>query len=260
MPLSPDPLKQKALQQQLGFSPPPPPGPPGSPANASYEAKIKQATAAPAAPSVPAAPSQPTQKLPTTGAQLSALNPASDLRSISSYNPSSGQPDPRDSTYWANMAKLLATSQQAHAGQQLEQTQSDVGYQSQLSTAGEQRRRSVRDMAENLIGTGLLRSGSHNRKQTEATIDYTDKLSGWGREKGDADARRKAQMDAILSNLGIDELGLYSEATDRYSQAQAERAAQEQAMQQAAFEASLAAADDGGGGGGGGRRKKKKHR
>lgn len=157
-----------------------------------------------------------------------------DLANFSSYNPASGQPDPRDSNYWANLAKLMATSQQDYAGKQLEQSQSDTSYGLKLSQAGEDRRRGVRDLAESLIGTGLLRSGTHNRKQVEGTIDYSNQLAGFQQGKSNEDASRKAQMDAILSNLGIDEQGLYSDATGRYADNQANAAAKSQALAEVA--------------------------
>lgn len=152
----------------------------------------------------------------------------------SSYNPASGQPDPRDSEYWANYAKLMATSQQSLAAQQLEQSQSDTAFALEKINRGEQRRRSVRDMAESLIGTGLLRSGAHNRRQTEATTDFLTEMGGLERGKGDEDAARKAQMDAILANFGIDEQALYTGAGGRYADKQAKAAADAQALAEVA--------------------------
>lgn len=171
-----------------------------------------------AAASTPAAPSTPNTTNTAPQTQADAFN-------VSSYNPASGQPDPRDAEYWANLAKLQATSQQDFAAQQLEQSQSDIDYNARLSEAGEQRRRGVRNTAESLIGTGLLRSGHHNRRQTEDTIDYTTQLGNWGREKSSADAKRKAYMDSIMSNLGLEEQSLYAEAAGRYAEHQADAAA-----------------------------------
>lgn len=223
--------KVKALEQQLNVSQPNAGG--GSTSvtltpGLSVNATGSFADQAAAAPTPTPAPTGPT---PPSGQNISTLNP----QQLSSYNPQSGQPDPRDSTYWANLAKILATSQQGYAGGQLEQSTADTAYGQQLTEAGEARRRGVRDLAESMIGSGLLRSGAHNRRQTEGTIDYTNQLAGWGQEKAGKDASRAAQQQAILSNLGIDELGLYADATQRYSDAQAQQAAQAQALQETAI-------------------------
>lgn len=176
-----------------------------------------------------AAANQPTSPQPSNPNYSGVTNQA-ELTNYSSYNPASGQPDPRDSNYWANLAKLQATTQQQYAGKQLEQSQADTAYGTEVSQRGEQRRRGVRDTAESLIGTGLLRSGYHNRRQTEDTIDYTNVMSGLSQSKADTDAQRKAQMDAILANLGIEEQGLYSDAVGRYAEGQAKSAAEADAL------------------------------
>ncbi len=186
----------------------------------------QQAATAPSVASTPA-PSTPNTTNTAPTSQAAAMN-------YSSYNPASGQPDPRDAEYWSNLAKLQATAQQDFAGQQLEQSQADIEYNTNLSRAGEQRRRGVRDTAESLIGTGLLRSGSHNRRQNEDTIDYSNQLADWGREKSNDDTRRKAYMDSILANLGIEENALYAGATGRFAESQAEAAATQQALAEAA--------------------------
>lgn len=180
-------------------------------------------------PTTPAAPHGP-----LTGSSLSSLNPANQqsLQSVSSYNPTSG-PDPRDATYWANLAKLVSTSQQDYSSGQLAQTQADVNYNQQLGTMGTERQRNIRNLAESMIGSGLLRSGTHNRRQTDATADYLDALSGVQSSKTQEDQKRSATMNAILSSLGIDEMGLYADAASRYAQLQ-----QEAADRQAAYEAS----------------------
>lgn len=173
---------------------------------------------------------QPTSAPTPSQSQPSSSGDLSSFANVTSYNPASGQPDPRDSEYWADLAALQAQAQQDYATQQLEQTSSDAAYGLKLSQAGEQRRQEVRGTAESLIGTGLLRSGAHNRRQTEGTIGYMSQLAGWGQEKTSADAARKAQMQAILSNLGLSEMGLYTAASGRYADAQAEAAAGQSAL------------------------------
>ncbi len=239
-------MKVQALSEKAGVEAPKPAS--GGPVSwGKKETEDVKPAAAPSAPPVPSNPGTPAPPTP----QSSGPN-----FNVSSYNPASGQPDPRDAEYWANLAKIQATAQQEHAGGLLEQSTADTSYGRQLSEAGEQRRRGIRNTAENLIGTGLLRSGSHNRKQTEGTIDYTSQLAGWGEQKSSSDARRKAQMDAILQNLGMDELGLYTESTGRYADKQAEAAARQEALNQQVFENQMRQmeyqASLGGGGGGGG--------
>ncbi len=139
-------------------------------------------------------------------------------------------PDPRDAEYWANLAKLQSTSQQQQSALQLEQSQADTNYGLQLTDMAEARRRGVRNLAESMIGSGLLRSGYHNRSQTEATTDYLSRLTGVQTQKGQEDARRQQLLAAIAANLGLDQNVLYSGAASRYAQHQADLAANAQAM------------------------------
>lgn len=178
----------------------------------------QQAAQAPAAPAAP--PAQVTPSAPSA-----PNNPTTpDPYSVSSYNPASGQPDPRDATYFANLAKIQATSQQDYAGNQLAQTNADVNYNTQLGTMATDRQRNIRNLAESMIGSGLLRSGFHNRGQTEATQDYLSAVSGVQSAKSQSDQQRAATMSAILQNLGIDEQGLYADSAGRYADIQANAA------------------------------------
>ena len=164
-------------------------------------------------------------KSPVSGQQLMSYNPndQASFANLSSYNPSGGV-DPRDGTYYANLARLISSSQQEYAGNQLAQSQSDITHEATMGDLQNQRKRGITDLAESMIGTGLLRSGHHNRSQTRATDEYVADVDKRNMAKGAEDAERKAKMDAILSMLGIEEQGLYEEASGRYSDLQSELA------------------------------------
>lgn len=172
-------------------------------------------------------PTQAPNRTPAPGAPVAAQNPPPgpvNPFNVSSYNPASGNPDPRDANYFANLAKLQATSQQSYAAGQLEQTNADVNTQTQLGTMATDRQRNIRNLAESMLGKGLLRSGYHDRGQTEGTQDYLTAVTGVQTSKTQSDQQRAATMSAILQNLGIDEQGLYADAAGRYAQNQADAA------------------------------------
>lgn len=116
-------------------------------------------------------------------------------------------------------------AQQSYAAEQLNQQYADIGYQQELGNRAEQQRQGVRNTAEGMIGSGLLRSGYHNRTQTENLGTCLRGLDVLGTQKSGDDARRAATMAAILANLGLDINSESASAAERYAAVQRELAA-----------------------------------
>ena len=174
-----------------------------------------------------------------------SINPANreELLNYSSYNPASGKPDPRDDQYWANLSRLISSKQVDYAGEMRGGELDEADYNYRLARESEGNRQNVRDTAENLIGTGLLRSGAHNRQQTEMGTEYGDLLAGLGSDMTRSRTNRESQKHAILAALGLEEGDLYEESVGRYATAQ-QKAAESGA---AIAEGSGAVTDTGGG-------------
>lgn len=144
---------------------------------------------------------------------------------LTSYNPASGQPDPRNSEYWKNFYLLRQQAQTGYGAALNEQTQADVAYDRSVNDLTDNRSKSRKSMARSLIGTGLLRSGYHNEQQTEADSSYLTDLSRMGSEKSGQDSARANERQGILGDFAAQEYGLYGDAATNYADAQAQNAA-----------------------------------
>jgi hypothetical protein len=191
---------------------------------------------APPAATTPTAPA-PAPQAPPTPQQFTPQN-QTDLLAYKGYQPAAGQPDPRDPTYYANLARLLGTSQQDYAAGQLAQATANNTFGQQTQDLQTARTRGITTLANSLIGKGLLRSGYHDVKATQATQDYLNTSAKNQSAKQAADAARQAQQAAILSNLGTSAYGEYTSASGRAEAAAATKAQQD--IQQAQFNAQMA--------------------
>ena len=145
---------------------------------------------------------------------------------LSSFNPSSGQPDPRSPDYWKNFYLLQSQAKTAYGTALNDQTQADVAYSRNSNDMATSQDRAKKSLARSLIGTGLLRSGYHNAQQTEGLGDYLTQVSRAGSDKASADVARSDARKGILGDFAAQEYGLYSDAATAYADQQATNAAE----------------------------------
>lgn len=137
----------------------------------------------------------------------------------------SGKADPRDAEYWRNF--WLLSNQLGQGLNQISDQRSDVmtEYNRGSEDAFNQREDNRRSFARDLIGTGLLRSGYQNIKQTEGDTDYQV-----GKARRDSDygtdlvRNAQARQDAIDA-ARAEEASYLSLAAQRQEQAQLDAAA-----------------------------------
>jgi hypothetical protein len=126
-------------------------------------------------------------------------------------------PDPRDSTYYANTAALTNMLGQNTGNAILEQTLADNSFAENNERMTTDRERARRNLAESLLGTGGIRSGSHRREQTERDQDYmTDRnrlLYDYGNDK----AGRNLEIAGYRTDFNDQMKGEYLTAQDRYA-------------------------------------------
>lgn len=145
---------------------------------------------------------------------------------LTSYNPASGQPDPRNSDYWKNFYLLRQQAQTGYGAALNDQTQADVAYNRSVNDLTDNRSKSRKSLARSLIGTGLLRSGYHNAEQTEGDSNYLTDLSRMATDKAGQDSARANERQGILGDFAAQEYGLYGDAATNYADAQAKSAAE----------------------------------
>jgi hypothetical protein len=124
-------------------------------------------------------------------------------------------PDPRDSTYYANTAALTNMLGQNTGNALLEQTLADNSFAENDQRMVTDRERARRNLAESLLGTGGIRSGSHRRDQTERDQDsMTDRnrlLYDYGNDK----SRRNLEIAGYYTDFNETMLTEYLSAQDR---------------------------------------------
>lgn len=205
-----------------------------APAPSQATTRAQPSNAVPQTQSTPTAPLSEAPKAP-------AVSPApKGLFDLPAY---SGAEDPRDATYWANVAKLKFSAEQDYSKGLLEQQMADTGYNDARQTAIRNRATQQRGLGENAIRGNLSASGWLDRNEAEDTTAYTQERAQAQLTKSQEDAGREAARKAILQGYSLDAAAELAEAASRYAQRRQEEAEQAEA---------LAEGDDSGGGGGGG--------
>lgn len=108
------------------------------------------------------------------------------------------RPDPRDSTYWNNVAALQAQYATEYGSNLLAQGQATADYNTEAQRMETDRSRARRNLAESMLGSGGIYSGSHRRTQTEGDQDLL-----LNRGRLDADYTR-ANQQRELERADID--------------------------------------------------------
>lgn len=177
-------------------------------------------------PATQSAPADPMQSVASSAP--AAPKPPSGLFDIPTFTPQNGQPDPRDASYWSNLAKLRFSSEQQYAQGLAEQQRSDTDYADQLAQAIRNRAIQQRGLGEDAIRGNLGASGWLNRNEAEQTTAYTQERSHAQRAKAEEDQMRTAAQRAILQQFQLEAGDLLSEAGLRYAEGALGSAANEE--------------------------------
>jgi hypothetical protein len=187
-------------------------------------------TKAIAAKSAATAPASPTNVATSTGstsavaaAPASTAAPSAERFAIPTWTPSTtGEPDPRDSTYWANLAKLKFTDEQAYAKSLGEESASDSSYNLALQQAVRGRGVQERELGENAIKGNLSASGWLGRNQAEQSTDYAEERGAAARGHEGEQQAFAAARDALQQGFGIEAAQELAEAAGRRAEGGAE--------------------------------------
>lgn len=186
---------------------------------------------APAKALTPATSTAAASNTAATGSTSAAANvtpaplapaPATTPFAIPTWNPKTpGEADPRDATYWSNLAKLQFQDQNEYSKNLQEQTYADSAYNSALQQAIQGRHVQERQLGESAIRGNLGSSGWLDRTQGEQVRAYTQERANAQLSKSQEDAARLAARNALAEGYGIEAAGLLAEAAARYAEGQA---------------------------------------
>lgn len=214
-------------------------------ANRTVANRPTAATAPPAtsAPTIPQTQSEPTDALATAAASTPAPAPKqpTGLFDVPAYT--GGGADPRDATYWANIAKLKFNAEQEYGKSLLEQQRADTDYGAAVQEALRARTQGQRSLGESAIRSNLGNSGWLDRNEAEDTTAYTQQRAHAQLTKTEEDQARAAARTALQQGFSLEAAAELAAAAGRYAQAQ-----QEAAERAEAIAAANAAASSPGGG------------
>ncbi len=168
-------------------------------------------------------PAQPSNaSAPTTQSQpvdpfQTAAQPSGERFSIPSYTPQPGQADPRDATYWSQLAKLKFEDEQEYSKVEQEQARANSNYAYATEQAIRNRLGQQRGLGEQAMRGNLGASGWLNRTEGEETTQYTAERAKAQLSKEQEDQARLAAMHALQEGWGIDSAALLAEAAGRYA-------------------------------------------
>lgn len=139
-----------------------------------------------------------------------------ELFKIPSWTPSSpGEADPRDSSYWANVAKLKFTDEQAYQKTLGEESASNSGYNLALQQAIRGRGVQERELGENAIKGNLGASGWLGRNQAEQSTTYAEERGAAARGHEGEQQAFVAARKALQQGFGIEAAQELAEAAGR---------------------------------------------
>lgn len=128
-----------------------------------------------------------------------------------------GEADPRDATYWTNVAKLKFNDEQKYGENLREQSMADSSYNDALQTAIRNRATQQRELGENAIRGNLGASGWLDRNEALQTTAYTQDRAHASLSKEQEDQARQAARNALQEGWGIDTAAELAEAGGRYA-------------------------------------------
>lgn len=139
--------------------------------------------------------------------------------------------DPRDSTYWNNVAALDAQLDLGEMEKVAADTAANIRFRQESERMQTNRERSRRNLAESLVGLGSIYSGQHRRTQLEGDHDYLldrDRLDTDYRAEQAARDRELHDLRGRVGEGGTERERFMLEAEDRETkrlQEQAEKGA-----------------------------------
>lgn len=156
----------------LGGKKPPGMGTLYTPGGTTTPAATGTAQASNTAPSTPGSTSAAAVVAPAAPA------PSTERFAIPTWNPANaGEQDPRDSSYWGNLAKLKFNDEQEYRQSQEGEAKENADYNYALQQAIQGRHVQERQLGENAIRGNLSASGWLNRTQGEQETAYTGERS-----------------------------------------------------------------------------------
>lgn len=156
---------------------------------------------APPAPAAPPAPPAPTVQSPATvngsmsSAAATSLSGPAPIAAPAVAKKPTASPPPKvgpigDAAYWNNVMALTSNFDTGMKMNLMDQTMADTNYSTEATRMGTDRSRSRRNLAESLMGSGGMNSGSHRRQQTENQTDFLNN-------------RSRLDQDYEASNFGL---------------------------------------------------------
>lgn len=176
---------------------------------------VAAAGSAPGSTSAAAAASSPA---PAATAPAAAPAPSTERFAIPSWTPAvAGEPDPRDASYWANLAKLKFTDEQEFNKAGEEETKSNANYSFAVQQALAGRKVQERELGENAIKGNLGASGWLNRNEAEQTETFTNKQAHESLSHEEELHAFNTARKALEEGFGIEAAQEMAEAGGRYA-------------------------------------------
>jgi hypothetical protein len=186
-------------------------------------------TAQPSNASVPETQSQPTDPFKAAASSSAPRPPVpGDLFQVPAW---SGQgEDPRDATYWSNLAKLKFNAEQEYASSLAEQTRADSDYNEAVQTAIRNRASQQRGLGESAIRANLGNSGWLDSNEAQDTLAYTQERAAAQLSKTQEDAARAAARKAIQQGFSLEVAAELGEAAARSAERREQEAAEAEGL------------------------------
>jgi hypothetical protein len=143
---------------------------------------------------------------------------------IPSFTPQKGQADPRDQTYYTNVARLLAAARQGYSTSLLQQSYADTDYGRARQNLVLQNQQDQRSLAGQALTSGLSASGYLNRATTEQAGQYLLRQGDLSTTKTRYDTASEAARAALEQGFPLDVASEYAQAAERYAQLQLQNA------------------------------------
>jgi hypothetical protein len=164
--------------------------------------------------------------VPATSAP--AAKPPTGLFDIPAYTGAGA--DPRDATYWANVAKLKFNAEQEYGKDLQEHLLADTVYGFAAQEALRNRLLGQRTLGENAIRQNLGNSGWLDRNEAEDTTAYAQDRAHAQLNKTEEDQARAAARTALQQGFSLEAAAELAAAAGRYAQAQQEAAERAEAI------------------------------
>lgn len=126
-------------------------------------------------------------------------------------------PDPRDSTYWQNLAKLQFTRNQQQAQLTQEQAYADTDFAEAVRRRLGQKVEDVQNIRQGANREGLFYSGQLGKRQGDYEVDFQRREADAQTAYTRANAAREAARQALAEGYSLDEAAAMAEAVDRQS-------------------------------------------